>query len=91
MVKVHSSKATVTKATSTKATAVKASMPCPKPETTKGKTLAVKATKTKRLSPDKIVSRNEKIQKMYSTGKYSVRSLAEKVGLSKTRVGEIII
>ena len=40
--------------------------------------------------------RDAKIRKMYSITskkgirKYSVRSLAEKIGLSKTRIGEII-
>jgi DNA-binding transcriptional regulator LsrR (DeoR family) len=35
--------------------------------------------------------RNARIKKMYKTGKYSVRELATKIGLSKSRVGEIIL
>lgn len=38
-----------------------------------------------------MIQRNAKIRKLYKTGKFSVRSLARKVGLSKTRVGEIIL
>ena len=35
--------------------------------------------------------RNERIIRLYESGKYTVRSLAQKVGLSKTRVGEILL
>ena len=58
----------------------------------KTKVTAVKAKKspTKKLSPEKILKRNEKIQSLYSTGKYSIRALALKVGMSKSRVGEIV-
>ena len=38
-----------------------------------------------------MAKRNARIKKLYKTGKYSVRCLAERVGLSKTRVGEIIL
>lgn len=34
--------------------------------------------------------RNEKIRQMYSTGKYSHRSLALRVGLSKSQIGVIV-
>ncbi|MDD5651353.1 MAG: hypothetical protein PHF86_13220 [Candidatus Nanoarchaeia archaeon] len=37
-----------------------------------------------------MAKRDTRIRKMYSTGKFSVRSLANKIGLSKTRVHEII-
>jgi len=38
----------------------------------------------------KMFNRNEKIRDMYETGKYSHRTLAKKVGLSKSRIGEIL-
>jgi len=61
----------------------------------KAKVTAVKAkvtptAKSRKLSPEKILTRNEKIQSLYSTGKYSIRALAAKVGMSKSRVGEIV-
>ena len=34
--------------------------------------------------------RDTKIRKMYSTGKFSTRGLGEKVGLSKSRIAEIV-
>jgi hypothetical protein len=43
------------------------------------------------MTSKQMVKRNERICKLYKTGKYSVRKLATKVGLSKTRVGEIIL
>jgi DNA-binding Lrp family transcriptional regulator len=45
---------------------------------------------TKKLTAKQMAKRNEKIAKLASTGKYSIRQLAERVGLSKTRVHEII-
>ena len=74
-------------AVKTKTTAVKT-----KTTAVKTKTTAIKSKKspTKRLSPEKILSRNEKIQSLYSTGKYSIRALAAKIGMSKSRVGEIV-
>lgn len=87
-------------ATKAKVTASKSKVPATtktkiaKISTTKTKvvpTVKAKKSPTKKLSPEKILSRNEKIQNLYSTGKYSIRALAAKVGLSKTRVGEIVI
>jgi DNA-binding Lrp family transcriptional regulator len=43
-----------------------------------------------KLTAKQMAKRNERIAKLASTGKYSIRQLAEKVGLSKTRVHEII-
>lgn len=43
------------------------------------------------MTDKQMAKRNERIKKLYTTGKYSVRSLSSKVGLSKTRVGEIIL
>lgn len=43
------------------------------------------------MTKKEMKQRNLRIKKLYKTGKYSVRSLARKVGLSKTRVGEIIL
>ena len=45
---------------------------------------------TKRLTEKQMAKRNAKIQKLYATGKYTHRSLAKIVGLSKTRVGVIV-
>lgn len=42
------------------------------------------------MTAKQMAKRNEKIQKLYASGKYSVRTLAPKVGLSKSRVHEII-
>jgi DNA-directed RNA polymerase sigma subunit (sigma70/sigma32) len=53
-------------------------------------------TKTKRLTPKKMVRRDTKICKLYSlkkrdgSRKHTIRSIAEIVGLSKSRVHEII-
>ena len=47
-------------------------------------------SKAKKLSFDQMCKRNDKIRNMYETGKYSHRSLAKKVGLSKSRIGEIL-
>lgn len=44
----------------------------------------------KQLSEGQREVRNERIRKMYRTGKYTVRGLASKIGLSKTRIHEII-
>lgn len=70
--------------------AVKSKTPAVKGKVSTVKAKVVSTVKTKKLSPEKILSRNEKIQSLYSTGKYSIRALAEKVGLSKSRVGEIV-
>ena len=43
------------------------------------------------MSDKQMVKRNQRIKKLYKSGKYSVRGLARKVGLSKSRVGEIIL
>jgi biotin operon repressor len=43
-----------------------------------------------KLTAKQMAKRNEKIVKLASTGKYSIRQIAEKIGLSKTRIAEII-
>ena len=43
------------------------------------------------MTEKQMTKRNQRIKKLYSSGKYSIRGLAKKVGLSKTRVGEIIL
>lgn len=45
---------------------------------------------SKKLTPKQMAKRNERIQKLYDSGKYTTRSLAAKVGLSKSRVAEIV-
>ena len=45
----------------------------------------------KKLSTPAMKNRDSKIKKMYKTGRYSIRALAKKIGLSKTRVCEIIL
>lgn len=49
-----------------------------------------KVKKSKRLTRVQLDKRNEKIRKLYSTGKYSHRSLAAKVGLAKSTIGDIL-
>jgi transcriptional regulator with XRE-family HTH domain len=44
----------------------------------------------KKLTETQRQKRDERIRKLYGSGKYSQRSLAVKVGLSKSRVGEIL-
>jgi hypothetical protein len=44
----------------------------------------------KKLTVRQMEVRDEKIVRMYRSGKYSIRSLAEKVGLGKSRVHEIV-
>jgi len=39
---------------------------------------------------ENFATRNQVISELYQTGKYSVRGLAERVGMSKSRVGVII-
>jgi hypothetical protein len=56
------------------------------PVTKKIKTVSKKDIVAKK----KLQTRNEKIVSMYSTGKYSVRALATKIGLSKSRTHTII-
>ena len=43
------------------------------------------------MSKKQMNARNAKIKKLYSTGKYSQRKLAAKVGMSKSRIGEIVL
>ena len=43
------------------------------------------------MSATQMVKRNAKIRKLYATGKYSQRKLAAKVGMSKSRIGEIVL
>ena len=45
---------------------------------------------TKKLTFEQRRKRNERIRKMYSTGKYSHRTLAEKVGLAKSTINDIL-
>ena len=78
----------MSKATSSK----KSFCPTPKPGDTGGNPPSrTNRIMNKRLTASQMQKRNDKIRKMYySSDKYSVRSLAEKVGLSKSRIGEII-
>lgn len=46
--------------------------------------------RTKRLTPKQLEKRNERIERMYATGKYTQRQIADIVGISRTRVGEIV-
>jgi DNA-binding XRE family transcriptional regulator len=46
---------------------------------------------TKKLTTAQRIKRDLRIHKLYASGKYTHRSLAAKVGISKTRVGEILI
>jgi DNA-binding XRE family transcriptional regulator len=39
---------------------------------------------------EKRMVRDDKIRRLYDTGKYTQRSLAAKVGLSKSRINEIL-
>lgn len=47
-------------------------------------------TIAKKLTEKQMVARNAKINKMYASGKYTHRSLAKVVGLSKTSIGRIL-
>ena len=47
-------------------------------------------TTTKKLTEKQMDKRNARIQKMYSTGKFTHRSLAKVIGLSKTSIGRIL-
>lgn len=62
--------------------------PTPKPGDTGGN--PPKSTKGKRLTEAQMFKRDERIRRMYGTGKFSVRALASKIGLSKSRIGEIV-
>lgn len=46
--------------------------------------------KQKQRLADRKTARDLKIRKLHSSGKYSYSKLAEKVGMSKTRVFEIV-
>lgn len=45
---------------------------------------------TKKLTPTQMAKRNAKIVKLASKGKHSIEAIATEVGLSKTRIREII-
>ena len=88
MAKVPATKVKAVSSTKTKTPATKAKVA--KMSAVKSKVVPTVKAKTKKLSAEKILARNEKIQSLYSTGKYSIRALALKVGMSKSRVGEIV-
>lgn len=56
----------------------------------KTKKVATVAKKKAVMSDLKMVARNEKIRKLYASGKYTCRSLAEKMSMSKSRIHEIV-
>lgn len=45
---------------------------------------------TKKITPAQMAKRNARIVKLGTSGKHTIKSIAEQVGLSKTRVAEII-